>query len=254
MKNDIGKLLAVSRIQIMSEEVAITQDDMDAAVAKAVSDATGGLNTKNSELLEELRTVKEGLSKFDGFDSEDVKKTMSLFNQSEEAQLLKDGKFDEVIDKRTEKLRGEYDGKISDMKRASDSAIENGKKFESLYKNKMVDDTIRKAALSSKVIPEALDDVLRRGRDVFSIGDDGVIEARGSDGELIKIDDHLMDPARFVDGLKKTAPYYWPSSSGTGATGSGGSSADMNSSLLNAASSGDSAAYRAMRRKQQDKT
>ena len=248
------KLKCVTHIEIMSDgDSTFSQSDIDSAietaVAKAVSDATGGLNTKNTQLLEELRTTKENLSAFDGFDADDVKKTMSLFNKSEEAQLLKDGKFDEVIEKRTEKLRGEYDGKLADMKSASDAAIENSKKYEGLYKNKIVDDEIRKAALSSKVIPEALDDVLRRGRDVFSIGEDGSIEARDNSGELLKVDEHLMDPSRFIEALKKSAPYYWPSSSGTGASGSGGSVKDADSKLLSAAASGDSAAYREIRKK-----
>ena len=243
----------VTHIQIMADGDTFSKAEVDVAIEKAVaaavSNATGGLNTKNTQLLEELRTTKESLSAFDGFDSDDVKKTFALFNKSEEAQLLKDGKFDEVIEQRTEKLRGDYDGKLADMKRISDSAIEDSKKYEGLYKNKIVDDAIRKAALSSKVIPEALDDVLRRGRDLFSIGDDGSIEARDSSGELMKIDDHLMDPSRFIEGLKKSAPYYWPSSSGTGASGSGGSVKDADSKLLSAAASGDSAAYREIRKK-----
>lgn len=234
------------------EGKGFSQADIDSAVAKAVADATGSLNTKNQELLDELKTTKSTLKGFEGLDAEDVRKTMELFNQSEEAKLLKDGKFDEVINKRTEKLRGEYDGKLADLAKERDAAVESGGKYEQLYKNKIVDDEIRQIALEAKVIPEALDDVLRRGRDVFSLAEDGSLEARDKDGNLVKLDDHLMTPKLFVESLRKSAPYYWPGSTGTGASGAGGagSGSDLDSQIAAAAAKGDTKLYRQLRNKQ----
>lgn len=252
----LTNLLFIDAGQFMADgdggEGGISQADVDAAVAKAVSDATTKLTGKNDELKGELGKAKDILKKFEGLDADDVRSTMDLFNQSEEAKLLKEGKFDEVISKRTEKLRGDYDGKMADLQKERDAATEAGSKFEQLYKNKIVDDEIRKIALEAKVIPEALEDVLRRGRDVFQLAADGTIEARDKDGNLLKSGDHLMDPKLFVEGLKKSAPYYWPGSTGTGAAGGsgGGAGNDVDAQLADAAAKGDTKKYRELRRKQ----
>ncbi|WP_457849526.1 hypothetical protein, partial [Staphylococcus aureus] len=77
---------------------------------------------KNSELLGSLQKQKETLKQFEGIDVESVKQIMARFENDEEAKLMKDGKFDQVIERRTEKLRAESERQVQEaLQKAQDA-------------------------------------------------------------------------------------------------------------------------------------
>jgi hypothetical protein len=86
-----------------------------------------------------------------------------------------------------------------------------------------IDGRIREAAAKAALVPSAIEDVLGRGRRVFSLDKDGTPVARNAEGEVIagKDGESPLSPAEWLETMKETAPHWWPPSSGAGAPGAG---------------------------------
>ncbi len=87
---------------------AITPE-IQALIDARVNESVTGLKTKNSELLGKLKEQGENLKRYDGIDPDAVKTILQRFSDDEEAKLIAAGKIDEVLDKRTERLRADVD-------------------------------------------------------------------------------------------------------------------------------------------------
>jgi hypothetical protein len=263
--------LSASLETVKTEMQADFTTKMESGVKTAVDEAVKGLKDKNSELLGEKKKFQEKMKSFEGInDPEAALEALQFIEKNEHARLLKEGKIDEVIGNSTKKLTDTYEKKMADLEakfEAQVADIESGGKseiqrlqeeltkaqesattFQSKYQVKTVEDSLRDAALAKGVRPEAVADVLLRGNAVFSLGDDGAVEARDADGNLLKSGTKLMTPDLWVDDLKKSAPYFWPGSKGTGADGGagggGGASGDLTEQIAKAAANNDMVTYR----------
>lgn len=86
--------------------------EIQAIIDKAVNDQVSGLKAKRDELLGKLKEQGDNLKRFEGIDPDTVKGMLKRFENDEEAKLIADGKIDEVINKRTERLRGDVDNQL----------------------------------------------------------------------------------------------------------------------------------------------
>lgn len=218
-----------------------------------LDEEVNGLKSKNAEILDEKKKVDKKLKDFEGFDFEGAKEAMDFLENNKEAQMIKDGKTEELIEKKLSQVRSDHETQLGEINQNLKSEAERANTYEGLYKTKMVEDSLREAALSAKIRPEAINDVLLHGRQVFSLAEDSSVEARDSEGKLKKtIDDKVLTPSNWIEGLKKTAPHYWPDSVGAGARGGGsGDEGDLTAALNRAAASGNMSEYRRLRSKQQ---
>lgn len=233
------------------ESVSKLTADIDAKI----EEATSGLKSKNEELLDEKKKIQQTLKNFENIDPEKAREALQFLDNNEDAQLIKDGKIEEVIDKRTSQLRNDHEAAVAELKNALNEASQEGTTFKTLYQTKMIEDSLRDAAIKAKVRPEAITDILIRGREVFLLAEDGSVEARDSEGKLRKTkDEKVLTPSNWVDGLKEIAPHYWPNSEGVGASGGHvGDADDFQAKLSRAASTGNMKEYRRLRSIQKNK-
>ena len=79
----------------------------------------GGLKKNKDEILEEKKRLAEELStiksQFEGLDIEQVREMMDRVAKDEHAKLVADGKWEEVMAKRTEVMRRDYDTKLGGL-------------------------------------------------------------------------------------------------------------------------------------------
>jgi DNA-directed RNA polymerase subunit F len=221
--------------------------DMD----KKIEEATAGLKNKNQELLNEKKKIQETLKDFENIDPEKAKEALNFLETNAEAQMIKEGKIDELLEKRTSNLKSEYETQLEEISQKLEETSTKSQTFENLYKNKMIEDGLREAALQAKVRPEAIDDIILRGSREFALGEDGSIESRDKDGKLRKTaDDKILTPYNWIDSLKKSHPHYWPESQGVGLRGRYSSDPnDYNAALADAAGKNDLDSYRKLRSK-----
>ncbi|MGL5184977.1 hypothetical protein [Herbaspirillum huttiense] len=198
--------------------------EIQALIDARINEATSGLKAKNSELLGSLQKQKETLKQFEGIDVESVKQIMARFENDEEAKLMKDGKFDQVIERRTEKLRAESERQVQEALQKAQDAEKRAKSFEGL----VLDNHIRAAAATAGMHPQAIEDALFRGRSIFTLDAEGKAIQLGEDKHPVlgKDGKSPFTPAEWLDSMKATAPHWFP----TGSTGAGGGQGGNNRS------------------------
>lgn len=243
--------------QVESQLEARVNDAVKTQVNEKLADAieheVNGLKNKNSDLIREKKTIQDQLDKFKGIDAEKIHTLIRQFEDDEEARLISEGKIDEVIAVRTERMRKSYDQKQEELSANLTRALNERDDFSKRYDDFTVEVALRKAAEKHEVLPEAIDDVLRRAKGVFAI-EEGNIVSKTPSGKvkMNATNDGPYTPGDYIDELKSSAAYYWPASKGLGASGGAGGmdKSDLAAALQRAAESGDMKTYREIREKQ----
>ncbi|MCO7515718.1 hypothetical protein NJF44_10655 [Pseudomonas guariconensis] len=196
-------------------------------VQKFLDGEVSGLKSKNTELIGSNKAIKAELDKlkgqFDGLDIEAVKGLLAKAGQDEETKLIAEGKLDEVISRRTERLRSDLDKQV----KAANERAEKAEAFAAKYSDKVLADSIRAAAIKAGALPEAAEDIILRARGTFKLSEDGEPIATDRDGEVIYGKDGKtpLSPLEWAESLRETASHLWPRAQGAGQTGDNGGKA-----------------------------
>lgn len=196
-------------------------DDVQARIDAAVSAAVAGLKTKNGELLGKLKERDEALKRFDGIDPDAVRNILRRFSDDEEAKLIADGKIDDVLNKRTERMKVDFEKKYGEATAAAEAAERRAQAFQ----GRVLDDAIRAAAAKAGLHQHAIEDALFRARSMFTLDEDGQAVMLGEDKRPVlgKDGKSPFAPLEWLEGMKEKAPHWFPASaSGSGAGGSSG--------------------------------
>ncbi|MDX1698977.1 MAG: hypothetical protein R3250_00095 [Melioribacteraceae bacterium] len=195
---------------------------IDTSELDSLREEINRLKGHNSKLLDEKKSVQAKLKEFGDIDADSVKKMMKAFDSNEEAKLLAEGKLDEVVNKRSEKVKLQLDS----LKSEFDEFKLNSSKEKDVWKNKyektVIENTLRKELEDSKIRPEFIDYALFKSEGLFSLDENEKIESRDSEGNLRTVKRKQLDPALFVEQLKENESHLWPESKGAGATGGSG--------------------------------
>lgn len=224
--------------------------DLTNSAKTQVEEAVTGLKTKNSELLDEKKGLDLKLKEFGDLDPRVVKTANEFYEKNKDAEFLKDGTVEELIEKKTSQLTSDFETQINELSASLIEAKTHGNTYQQLFESKTIDDAVRQAASESGMLPTAVEDAVLRGRSVFSLDENKQIEARDSEGKLAVTEDKkVLNTKNWIEGLKETSPHYWPISEGAGAFGrtGGGAEGDKMDKLAAAAAAGDAAAYRRIR-------
>lgn len=206
-------------------------------IAAAVEAAVGGLKTKNSELLGKLKAASENAARFEGIDPDAVRGILSKFANDEEAGLIAAGKLDEVLNKRTERMKAGFDKETQAERTAREAAEARADKFS----RRVLENGIRSEAAAAGLHQYAIDDALLRAGSAFQLDDEGSPVAKegmyGKDGNPLTLKEWFSD-------MKDKAPHWFPATaSGSGAGHGGGNGGNtMTQSAFDALSPKDRAA------------
>lgn len=164
------------------------------------------------------RELQRLQKQFEGFDPETVKKVFAQLDQDEEAKLIAEGKVNEVIQKRTEKMREEH----ARLLNAETTRANNAEAYANKFKQSVVQGQIVQAAVELEALPEATGDIAFLAQSKFTLDEDGKAVAVDENGDVIigKDGKTPLSPKEWVESLREQKPYYWPKASGTGAPGS----------------------------------
>lgn len=184
------------------------------------------LRNHSAKLLDEKKKLKETYSAYDGLqdlgDPETIQNMVKQFQQNEDLRLFAEGKGSDVLKKHTERLELDFTNKIKDVT----DELENERKARSSYEQKYHESeaghALRTAAVSAGVRETAVEDILLRGKGVFTVTDNGTLEARDSEGNLRTVKNKALTPELFIESLRDKYPHYWPESVSSGARGGSG--------------------------------
>ncbi|MDN8318943.1 hypothetical protein QZK38_18275, partial [Acinetobacter baumannii] len=193
-------------------KVDLENPEIKAAIQAAVDEAVKGLKDKNAELIKDKKELKDELgslkSKVDGLDLDAIKVLLDKSNQDEESKLIAEGKIEEVIQKRTEKMREEHEKVLKAEKERADKAEAYAEKF----KKSVVQSQIVQAAIELEALPEATPDIAFLAQTKFALDENGKAVAVDENGDVVigKDGQTPMTPKEWVESLREQKPYYWP--------------------------------------------
>jgi hypothetical protein len=183
--------------------------ELQAIIDARVGEAVNGLKTKNSELLGKLKTAGDQLKTFDGIDPEAVRGILSKFANDEEAGLIAAGKLDEVLDKRTTRMKAGFEQETAKERAAREAAETRADKFS----RRVLENGIRAEATAAGLHQYAIDDALLRASATFKLDDEGnpvaVEDAFGKDGKPLTLKEWFSD-------MKEKAPHWFPANANGG--------------------------------------
>ncbi|WP_332604767.1 hypothetical protein [Acinetobacter sp. ESBL14] len=164
------------------------------------------------------RELQRLQKQFEGIDPEIVKKVFAQLDQDEEAKLIAEGKVNEVIQKRTEKMREEH----AKLLNAETTRANNAEAYANKFKQSVVQGQIVQAAVELEALPEATADIAFLAQSKFALDEDGKAVAVDESGEVIigKDGKTPLSPKEWVESLREQKPYFWPKPNGSGAQGS----------------------------------
>lgn len=177
------------------------------------------------------KLLKEMQDKYKDIDPEEVRKLMASLEDDGEKKLLKEGKVEEVVLARTEKLRKTMEKQVADA--LAVAAKEKAARLKS--SERVLDNEVRAIVTKAGVHVSAIDDALLRARGLFSLGDDGTPVQVGEDGVVVLGKDAKTpySVAEWIEGMKESAPHWFPAgSSGSGGKGNGSGAAGAAGSTI----------------------
>jgi hypothetical protein len=217
---------------------------LDDSVKSAVDETTLELKSKIDELIGEKRSIAEKMREFEGIDIEKAKQALEIVEKNDVVKRIADGKFDEILEEQTDQLRAQFESEKQELMESLTKREREALELKQKLDNTIISDTLRSHATKAGVLPDAVQDVLIRGRQIFGVSEDGKVEARDEEGKLRKIDGKVLTIERWLETLPK---HYWPSSESVFIKGSAGGS-DYEEKLTSALKRGDMALYRKLRK------
>lgn len=212
-------------LEIDFKELGIDLDDEKATALKealstkhqeALDKEVGGLKSKRDELLDAQRKMKDQLKQYEGIDPERARKLEQQLAENEEARLIADGKLDEVLNQRTERMRQEYDRKLQE---ASQTA-EKSKGFADKFRGRVMRDEIRTAASEVGLVDAAVEDAVFRAGSLFEVNDEGNVVPREDAG--LDENGKPLTPEAWLESMREKAPHWFPVPEGSQSQGGSG--------------------------------
>ncbi|SEN65161.1 hypothetical protein [Halomonas caseinilytica] len=206
-------------LELDEEQAAKVKETLEAKHQEALDNEVTGLKSKRDELLDAQRKMKDQLKQYEGIDPERARQLEEQLAQSEEAKLIADGKLDEVINQRTERMKAEYDRQLQEAQQTAEQA----KSFADRFRGRVMSDEMRRVAEKTGMRPEAVEDAVHRASNLFEVNDEGAVvpkEDAGYDSQGNK-----LTLESWVESLKEPAPHLFHQPEGLDLPGGGRSSA-----------------------------
>lgn len=207
--------------QVPIHETPEFQETLKAELAKALAAETGGLKSKNSEILAEKKKVQDQLN--------------AILAQAEDEQdqaALKSGKMDfqALLDKRVnaanatwqERLQAEQAEK-EELRKVADAERGKLKQFQ-------IKQLIGNEALKNEFFqPSAIDDLINLAGGSWELTDSGELVSRDQHGNVaMGKSGRALTPKEWIESLSQTKQHYFKAMPGSGGKqGTGGNAQSM---------------------------
>lgn len=207
-------------IELSEEQSAQLKEKLSAKYQESVDAEVGGLKAKRDELLEYQRKMKDQLKQYDGIDPERARKLEQTLAENEEARLIAEGKIEEVMASRTERMRNESAKQVEEARREAEAA----RGFAEKFRSRVLSDEVRTVASKLGDLAEtASDDAFLRAQSLFEVNDEGVVVPKESAG--LDADGKPLTVQSWLASMRESAPHWFLRPQGSGAPGSNSSSA-----------------------------
>lgn len=223
--NEVDEALRAAYTQVGDEYVLDTDDGEFKQRLSEFRSNNIDLNKKlgeNEGKLKEIDNLKNVLKNYEGLDPDEARKALDTMRNINEQKLIDAGKLDEVLGQRTERMRSDYEGKIKALESNLTNTRTEGETFKKRLTEVVIDNSLQAAVGTVAPVKKgAMQDVLHRGRGVWSLNEEGKPVPVGSDGKVMYGTDgqSTLSMEEWAQSLVQDAPYLFEANSGGGSGG-----------------------------------
>lgn len=206
---------------------AAIDEAVKAAVTSAVAEATSGLKSNRDTILAEKKTLEDKMkelnSQFEGVDPKLVKSLYERIKNDEETKLISEGKLDEVLNRRTDSMKKDFEARLTQSQTRGDTLEQGEKALKQKMNDLVIEGIVRQAAVETGVVPAAIEDAIYRAKKVFLLDESFVPMAKDANGAPILGKDAKtpISAKEWLESMKEKSPHWFPGSTGAGAGGGG---------------------------------
>lgn len=200
-----------------SYDLDLGEDDEKAQLRAKVDE----FRTNNRKLFKQVEDLNARVSALGDLDPDEIKdllKSKKQLEEQKEKELLDAGQVEEVIAKRTEAMRRDYEKQVSNLKSELETATISHKRLTEQLSVHVIDGRLQSAVQEvGRPRPGAMTDILSRGRTVWKIDEHGNPVPKDPEGDIIrgKKGDPLS-PKEWAEKLLEEAPFLFEPSGGGG--------------------------------------
>jgi hypothetical protein len=195
--------------------------------AEGVEDVTGlkkvleEVKADRVKLREEVQRIR---TQYADLDPEKAREALAELQKMHDKKLLDEGKVEELILARTERMRLDHENQVKARDRRLEEVESERKKLSSKLSEVLIDSAITAAASRNGVRATALEDVLLRGRRVWKLDENQGPKPYQADGTVMigKDGKSPLTVEEWLGTLAQTAPHLFEVSSGSGTDSKGG--------------------------------
>lgn len=217
-KEEFDKLPEAMQAEYKANGTGQYQLDVDGA-----EDATG-IKKNRDELMKEKKALQEQLEAMkDLGDPEKIKEALAKIREIEEKKLIDAGEIDKLLEARTENMRKDFESKLGTSHKALDEANAQAAKLKERLNREVIDARVLEAANQAGMPrPEAMADILSRGRGVWQVDEEGNPVPMNADGTVILGPDakNPLTIKEWAAQLSQSAGHLFMPSTGGGSKGS----------------------------------
>lgn len=184
--------------------------------AEGVEDVTG-LKNSLAAVREELKTLKADYTKYRDLDPDKAREALKKMEELEDKGLLDAGKIDELVARRTERMRMDFDSQVTALKAATEERDNVIKTLSGRLEKHLIEQGLVAAAMEVGVPRKsALQDITSRGKGTWKLDEHGNPIAVGPDGSKIfgKDGKAPITMVEWASGLMAEAPHLFEPSTG----------------------------------------
>ena len=210
------------------EHAALTSEAIQALYTKSgdvyVLDAEGvedvgglktALETERKARKAAEDAAKAEAKKYEGVDVDAYKKWVADAETNAEAKLIKEGKIDEVIKQRTEKMRRDHEAEVASLRQENQTLKDQAGKLQSDLADNILGAAIATAGPKAGVRASALPDLTTRARGVFKFEDGKLVPYKDGSIYYGKTGGKPIDVDEWIATLTTDAPHLFETNKGT---------------------------------------
>jgi len=223
--NEVPEYLREAYTQVGDEFVLDTDDGDFKQRIGEFRNTNIDLNKQLAELQKQAgntEALQRQLKDFEGLDAKQARDAIEKMRAISEQKLIEAGKLDEVLEQRTSRMKSDYEGKIEALARSLDEQQKEKQTFKQKLTEVVIDNSLQAAvSRTASVRPGAMQDIIARGRRVWSINDDGTPVPTNTDGKVMygKDGKTTLSMEEWAQSLVDEAGYLFEQSSGGGSGG-----------------------------------
>ena len=161
------------------------------------------------------------VKKYEGIDPEAAREAATKLQELEDQKLIDANQIDELVAKRTERMRLDAETKYTALLEANQTLEARAANSETELHARMVENKIAAAVGGVGTVRKgAMEDILSRAKSVWRLDDDLNLVAMKGESAVYGTDGKTpLSPEEYATSLLQEAPYFFEGNSGSGAGG-----------------------------------